>query len=237
MVMPKDDRETRLAKIAHRNRQRTYVPGKAWDQAKWIESVTQYLILGNMRLVSAVVGIPEHTLRKWKRTTKWKEIETEIRAAETITLDEKLSSIVEKSLEATLDRVENGDYIYDQKTGEIRRKPASLRDVHRVAIDVLSKRELLRDKEKETTGPGITVNEQLAQLANEFAKWVEGGRPKEVLEMVEVVEENDNALSEEWEEGLQAGTGVGTQEETESSPREGSPEQSAGDLRKLGTRT
>lgn len=216
----------RLAEIQVRNRQKKRLPGTAWRIEKWVEVVTQYLILGNLKLVAAVTDVPYETIRNWKNTQRWLELEQEIRASQNIQMDQKLTQIVEKSLDATLDRVENGDFIYDQKSGEIRRKPASLRDIHRVAVDVLSRRELLRDKaseRKETTQ--ITVTEQLGMLAQEFAKWVEKGKPKEVLEMVEVVGEND-AVHEEWETRLQEGTGVGAQEEAGESEGEGSTERS-----------
>ena len=141
---------------------------------KRIEVVSQYLVLGNMKMVAAITGVRYDLIRTWKGQPWWKELEAEIRSTQNIEMDTKLTKIVDKSLDAVLDRVENGDYIYDQKSGEIRRKPAALRDVHRVSVDMLSKRELIRggaDARKETTQ--ISVQEQLKMLAQEFAKWVD----------------------------------------------------------------
>ena len=153
-------------------------------------------------------------------------MENEVRLTENIEMDSKLSKIVDKSLDGVIDRIENGEFFYDQKTGQVRRKPASLRDVAKVSVDLLTKRELLRGnatERKETTQ--VSVTEQLKQLALEFAKWQQP-QPAIDVEMVEIVpsgteQDEDNAVYEEWEEGLQERVGLGTQVETESSEGQG----------------
>jgi transposase-like protein len=237
------DLKQRLALITKRNKKaKPHEPQKKWSMEKKIEVVGQYLVIGNMRQVAAITGVPWHTVRKWKTEPQWLEIEAELRTTQNIEMDTKLSKIVEKSLDATLDRVENGDFIYDQKSGELRRKPAALRDVHRVAVDTLTKRELLRGnatERKETSQ--ISIQEQLKMLAMEMAKWSEKPK-KEVIELEEVEdveyrdtptdsssdeEEGTNrAIYEERQTGLQEGASVGTHEETESSSRASGQEQS-----------
>lgn len=180
----------RLEKVKLRNLKVKHEKNKHWPMEKKIEVVSQFLVLGNLKMVAAMTGVSYDLVRQWKCQPWWKELEAEIRQTQNIEMDTKLSKIVERSLDAVLDRVENGDFIYDNKTGEIRRKPANLRDVARVSVDMLSKRELLRGnatERKETTQ--IPVAEQLKLLAAEFAKWQ--GKPQEVIdvEMVEVVDE------------------------------------------------
>jgi hypothetical protein len=197
-----DDFKERLAKISQRNLKVKHKKNFAWPIEKKIEVVSQYLVLGNMKMVSAVTGVSHELIRQWKGMPWWRELESEIRQTQNIEMDTKLSKIVDKSLDAVLDRVENGDFIYDQKSGQIRRRPAALRDIHRVSVDMLDKRELLRggaSERKENTQ--ISVVEQLKILAAEFAKWQT--KPKETIdvEMVEVVD----AVHEEREAGLQDG--------------------------------
>lgn len=195
------DIKERLTKIAKRNSKVQRVGNQHWPYEKKLEAVSQYLLLGNMKQVSVLTGVKYETLKDWKASPWWLELEKELRATENIKMDVKLSKIVEKSLDATLDRVENGDFIYDQKSGEIRRKPAALRDLHRVAVDTLAKRELLRDSasdRKETTQ--VSMDEQLKMLAMEMAKWFHK-ETKPVIELTEV----EDAVYEEREEGLQEG--------------------------------
>lgn len=187
------DFKERLEKISTRNLRVKHKKNTSWPIEKKIEVVSQYLVLGNMKMVSAVTGVSHDLIRAWKGQPWWKELETEIRSTQNIEMDTKLSKIVDKSLDAVLDRVENGDFIYDQKSGEIRRKPANLRDLHRVSVDVLDKRELLRNgtnNRQENTQ--IAVSEQLKLLAQEFAKWTVTHQ-KEIIDvpMVEIVEEQD----------------------------------------------
>jgi hypothetical protein len=178
------DFKERLNKIAVRNMKVKHKVNTTWPIEKKIEVVSQFLVLGNLKMVAAMTGVSYDLVRQWKTQPWWKELEAEIRQTQNIEMDTKLSKIVDKSLDAVLDRVENGDFVYDQKTGQIVRKPVALRDVHRVSVDTLSKRELLRGnatERKETSQ--VTVAEQLKLLAEEFAKW--NVKKPEVIELNE----------------------------------------------------
>ena len=190
-----------MEKLKLANLAKKHKPNTTWPREARLQAVSQYLVLGNMALVSGLTGIPHQLLRSWKAQPWWKEMEQEVRLTENIEMDSKLTKIVDKSLEQVLDRVENGDFVYDNKTGQIKRKPANLRDIGRVSIDLLSKRELLRGnatERKETTQ--VSVTEQLKQLAMEFAKWNNPQTKQEAIdvEMVEVIEQDtEDALYEE----------------------------------------
>lgn len=179
----------RLDKIKVRNLSLKHKKNGTWPIEKRVEVVSQYLVLGNMKMVAAITGVSYDLVRQWKVQPWWRELESEIRQTQNIEMDTKLSKIVDKSLDAVLDRVENGDFIYDMKSQTIKRKPVALRDVARVSVDMISKRELLRGnatERKEMTQ--VSIGEQLKLLAAEFAKWQT--KPQEVvdLEMVEVID-------------------------------------------------
>ena len=162
----------RLEQIKMRNLKVKHRKYQVWPIEKKIEVVSQWLVLGNMKLVAATTGVGYDLIREWKTQPWWKELEMEIRQTQNIEMDTKLSKIVERSMEAVADRLEHGDHFYDQKTGEIKRKPVAMRDAARVTVDLLSKRELLRGnatERRETTQ--VSVAEQLKMLAAEFAKW------------------------------------------------------------------
>ena len=211
------DFKERLNKVTQRNLKVKHRKNQVWPLEKRIEVVSQYLVLGNMKLVAAVTGVSHDLVRQWKGMPWWPELEAEIRATQNIEVDTKLSKIVDKSLDAVLDRVENGEMHYDRKTGRIIRTPASLKDIHRVSVDTLTKRELLRGnatERKETTQ--VSVKEQLELLAQEFAKWTNKPKQETIdVEMVEVIddEEIEDAIYEERETRLQTRIGLGAQEE------------------------
>lgn len=188
------------------NLRRKHVKNTTWPREKKLQAVTQFLALGNMKLVAATTGVDYGLLRQWKMQPWWKELEIEIRASENLQLDNNLTKIVDKSLETVADRLENGDYIFDNKTGQIKRKPVNMKDAAKVSVDLLSKRELLRGNATERTlVTALPMAEQLKLLAAEFARMTTGA-PLDILdvEAKEIKEEDeDDALHDEWEEGLQ----------------------------------
>ncbi len=208
---------TNIKSLKIQNLAKKHKPNTSWSQEAKIQAVSQYLVLGNMALVSSTTGIPHQLLRAWKGQAWWKEVEQQVRATENLQMDTKLSKIVDKSLDAVLDRVENGEFFYDQKTGQVRRKPANLRDIAKVSVEILSKRELLRGnatERKEMTQ--VSVADQLKELALEFAKWQIPTKPKQEtldVEMVEIVSEDTNtedtadAIYDQREARLQEGSG------------------------------
>ena len=141
-----------------------------WSHDKKCQVVTTYLAVGNAPMTEAVTGVPRGTIRQWKMQDWWKELETDIRSEEDSGLDVKLTKIIDKSLDAVMDRVENGDFIFDSKTGKFNRKPVHMRDALRAATEVFDKRNLLRGKPTSRVEKH-NVQDNLANLAAEFAKF------------------------------------------------------------------
>src|SRR3990167_7059735 len=141
--------------------------GEKWSEAKHIEVVTTWLVLGKIPLVSATTGVPEGTIRQWRTQPWWKEIEISVQTETDQELDAKLAKRIDKALDVIWDRLEHGDFMYDPKTGEFMRKPVNLKDTHRVMVDMLDKRLLLRKQPKEQQNQAA-VGEMLKNLAKEF---------------------------------------------------------------------
>lgn len=178
---------------------RKHVKNATWPKEKKLQVVTQYLALGNLRLVSATTGVDYGLIRQWKMQPWWSEFEKEIRNTENLSLDNSLTKIVNKSLEAVADRLENGDPVFNMKTGQIERKPVAMKDAAKVSVDLLTKRELLRgNATNRTETTAIPMADQLKLLAAEFARMTSGA-PKEVIdvEMVEILDGDiDDALDD-----------------------------------------
>lgn len=180
-----------------------------WPKEKKLQVVVQYLALGNMKLVAATTGVDYALLRQWKMQPWWKEFEVEIRNTENLELDNKLTTLVNKSLSAVADRLEHGDHTLNLKTGLLVRKPVPMKDAAKVSVDLLTKRELLRGNATSRSDvQAVPVQDQLKLLAAEFARMVTG-KPAEVIdvEMVEILTGDIDAVHEGWETGLQEGSG------------------------------
>lgn len=151
-----------------RNRSIEAGTNKQWSDNQKMEAIQSYLLLGNLALTSRILGIPEITLRVWKRTEWWADMVTEIKSQDRIQLSSRMKKIVDASLTVVEDRLLNGDYQFDQKTGQNIRKPVNMKDAHKVAVDLQDRQDLLEKTEK----PEITedkIESRLLQLAEKFA--------------------------------------------------------------------
>lgn len=175
----------RLSRVpSNKRRSVNATTNKHWSDSQKIEAVTTYLALGNLVLTSSVLKIPEFTLRNWKQQQWWKDIQEELAVQEDIQLSSRLKRIIETTLSATEDRIANGDWIYNNKEGSLMRKPVNLRDVHKVTMDLVDKREHL-DKKTPTNVAMEQIDDRLKKLAQKFEEIATGRR--EVIEVTDVI--------------------------------------------------
>ena len=139
-----------------------------WSESKRIDVVTTYLITGNQAATAAVTGVPVVTIKLWRKQPWWNDLVTEIQTEDDQELDSKLSKRIAKSLEIVNDRLENGDFQYDPKTGQFVRKPVSVKDGWKVASEMIDKRWLIRKMPQHQVDQAA-VGDILKNLANEFA--------------------------------------------------------------------
>lgn len=143
--------------------------GKWWSDSQKLECVKTFLMTGNIAMTARILKIPDDTVRRWVKTTWWKEIVDELRSQDELVLSARLQKIVNKSLDVVEDRLEHGDYVYDQKTGQMRRKPMNGRDAHKIMSDSHTKRDLVLNRAQ----PQVSdeqVADKLLKLAERFAE-------------------------------------------------------------------
>ena len=168
---------------------------RSWSDKQKIEAVQSYLLLGNLALTSRILKIPEITLRVWKTTEWWKNVVDDIRQQESMEMSGRLKKIVDASLVAVEDRLLNGDMMYDNKTGQMVRKPVNMRDAHKVAVDLMDKRKLL-DKEVLEGPVEAQEDDRLLKLAEKFASFVQVKmKPVETIDVEDITIKEENDLS------------------------------------------
>lgn len=178
-----------------------------WSDQQKIEAVQTYLMLGSINGVAKVLNIPQPTLQYWKGSEWWKEIQDQLKTQENILLGNRLKGIIEVSLEKVADRLENGDFVYNQKTGEIIRKPVVMKDALKAATDLMDR------KQKLTQVEHFTVQQEgIMEKLEKLAKAFEATATKTNIEQTPVIEVTDvifgkdiNAVPKEREAGLQDG--------------------------------
>jgi transposase-like protein len=165
------DSPSKQLKKSKRIRSITAPTNKQWSDSQKMEAIQSYLLLGNLALTSRILGIPEITLRVWKTTQWWKDTVAEIKSQEKVELSAKMKKLVGASLAVVEDRLINGDFQFDQKTGEVIRKPVNMKDAHKVAMDMQERQDML-DKAlsgEEDKGDD-NVQNRLLKLAEQFAE-------------------------------------------------------------------
>lgn len=146
--------------------------GNAWSEKKRIEVATAHAMGLSAPLIEATTGVPAQTIRHWRMTDWFKDLIEEIRREDDNTVDAKLTKIVSKSMDVIVDRLENGDFMYDPKQGEFVRKPLAAKDVNKIADTMFDKRNLLRGKPTSISSKQEQVSDRLLKLAAEFERFV-----------------------------------------------------------------
>lgn len=155
-----------------------------WKEAKRIEVLTTFLATGSQAHTAAITGVPEETIRTWRKSEWWRERTQEFKSDNNLVLDQKLTKVMDRALDAVIDRIDNGEYVFDAKLDRMVRVPPKLRDVQKVASDMIDKKQLLEKvtKGKSEEKQAITAD-HLVMLAKEFAKFATGKAPKESADL------------------------------------------------------
>jgi transposase-like protein len=163
------DKPSRVAVKSNRRRS-VKSTNKHWSDSQKIEAVTTFLALGGSPSKTCeILQIPLQTLQSWRKAEWWHRIEQDIQKEEKLTLSYNLKQVIDKSIHLIADRLENGDWIYDNKTGKLLRKPVPMKDAARVASDMIDKRLKIADSETFTIAQE-NIQDKLNQLAKSFSE-------------------------------------------------------------------
>ena len=135
-----------------------------------IEAVALYAALGNCAEVSRMLQVKPTTIRQWKTTEWWEQMMRRVHMEQDEALDSKFTKIVDTCMDEINDRLKDGEYVYNTKTGATVRVKPKMRDVAMVAVSNLEKRQLLRGQPT-SRSEKVDVNDSLQRLANEFSRF------------------------------------------------------------------
>ena len=160
-------------------------PGR-WDKKKQLEAVTTYLATGSIAETSRIINVPYRTVQSWKLESEWwPKVVEEIQSGENQKVDQKMSRIIDKTLEKLVERIEDGDYMYDQKTGRMVKVPLKARDLERITSGLFDKRQLIRKQPTNIKSDPSNQADRLLKLAEQFASFAAGKEKEEPKEIVD----------------------------------------------------
>lgn len=163
--------------------------GRFYDEGTKMKAVATYLATGNRALTGRMLNIPKDTLKQWAAAPWWSQALKDFQIQEKLETNRRLANIRDKALGVVVDRLENGNFIFDQKTGQVRRVPVNAKDAHKIAADMLDKEDLLeaRVRQLSETEEKSTAN-ALSQLADAFAKMSQAAAKKEKTIEVDITD-------------------------------------------------
>jgi len=176
----------------------------AYQWSDKIKAVQLFMLNGNMRTVSEALGIPYTVLSDWKRSAWWPQAVEELRQARKAKLGTTLGHIIDTSLEVIQDRLENGDFVLNNKTGVMERRKVSLRDAAQVTNNLLTRQIQMEELADKLEHNKDTVQETLKLLANEFQKMTRKISTSEVVDIQ--FKEKSDAVDDKRETRLQKGS-------------------------------
>lgn len=190
-----------------------------WSDKQKLETVQTYLMFGNLAQTARILNIPEATVYRWRMTSWWKEIEGELKTQDELQLSAKLKRTMERSMDLVDERLENGDYLYDQKTGQMKRKPVSMKDAHRVSMDLLAKRDLILNRNVPDASEE-QMSDKLLKMMQQFAEFAQKKLEKNTtVEDVDAKMVHDTDVSGEvCPDNMPKGTSTSLQEDESSHP-------------------
>ena len=157
-----------------------------WDKKKQLEAVTTYLATGSIAETSRIINVPYRTVQSWKLESEWwPKVVEEIQSGENQKIDQKMSKIIDKTLEKLVERIEDGDYMYDQKTGRMVKVPLKARDLERITSGLFDKRQLIRKQPTNIKSDPSNQADRLLKLAEQFASFAAGKDKEEPKEIVD----------------------------------------------------
>jgi hypothetical protein len=140
-------------------------------------------VYGDIDQVSELTGIPAKFLREWKQEPWWNEIQKKVFVEQNEKLAGRISGVLDKSLEHLVDRIDNGDYLWDVRKSKLVRKPVDTKVLATVFNTLVTRRQLIRGEPTSITTQ-VGVDDRLKLLAQQFEKFAAA---KEVEQIAPVI--------------------------------------------------
>jgi hypothetical protein len=169
-----------------------------------LNAVCVFAVTGNSRRCAEIAKLPEATIRSWKQTVWWAEAMSRVVAEKDEELTYELSNLVDKAVREVNDRLDNGNYVYDTKRGELIRKPVDAKELAIVTAIAIDKQQLLRGKPTSRT-EAVSQSERLNSLQDQFRKFTQAKtieqEPEVEIEEEELDEVEPLTINELFSEG------------------------------------
>jgi hypothetical protein len=169
-----------------------------FPQQTKVDACTYYCVYGDFDKVSELTKVPTEKLRMCHQEPWWVEIQKRVYVEQNENLSSRINDVLDKSLVEIKDRLEHGDFFYDRKAGELKRKPVETKTLAILFDNLTTKRQLVRG-EPTAISAKVGVEDRLTQLAESFEKFAKSRLIEDghiVQESLNDIQENGHAIEE-----------------------------------------
>lgn len=159
------------------------------------KAVLTFVVTGSNSLTAQQCKIPLKTIETWKTQKWWKDQVQELKNTRNTEMSGNLKNLFDKATAQLEDRIENGDYIWDQKKGCAVRVPVGSRNLNQIAKDSIDRQVLLDKVTTPVKEEYLDINQRLTELLHEFKRIGRSGGTVTQGEIIDV-EEVDRAAEE-----------------------------------------
>ena len=148
-----------------------------------IKAVTTYALTGSVNQVVKATGLRQDLISNWKtRSAWWEDALKKVRKEKQDELDAVLTQTIDEAFEEVRDRIKDGDYLRDAKTGELYRVPMKGKELAVTAAVMFDKRSLIRGDATSISSKKQDPLKEIEDKLTAFAKMSMESREKIVSE-------------------------------------------------------
>ena len=158
------------------------------------DACAMYCVYGDIDQVSELTGIPAKFLREWKQEPWWNEIQKKVFVEQNEKLAGRISGVLDKSLEHLVDRLDNGDYLWDVRKSKLVRKPVDTKVLATVFNTLVTRRQLIRGEPTSITTQ-VGVDDRLKLLAQQFEKFAAAKEVEQIAPQIIDIDTNGDSIT------------------------------------------
>lgn len=134
------------------------------------DAAALYCVYGDTKEVARITGLDEKLIKQWKTEPWWFEVQKQVFVEQNEKLASQLSITLTKTIEDLNERLTNGDYTYNPKTGEVTRKPVEAKVVISIFDSLAHQRRITRGEPTSITMK-TGVDDRLKRLEEAFVNF------------------------------------------------------------------
>lgn len=167
------------------------VKRESYDKEDKEAAAAAFILHGTIREAAKALDFPEQTVYAWTRKAWWPKLVDTMRMRHQEFIEARMSHTLELVSDALVDRLENGDYVYNSTKDKVVRIPIKAKEMANILATVHDKLRVMRNQPTDLKATAVL---NLSDLTQDFVKLAREYRVKE--DKGAVIEHDGNSFRE-----------------------------------------